>query len=490
MHLLGPMRSDKKYGASAPMVTPTVTAVLLLIMLLHTVTGFNLATSASIYLPIILMLNYQLLNVPPTNAFGDVPFCENCVMLDPNEPARLVREVSFKTGCRGEICMSDLQLSARWLDIDSDVEYILGSTKKASLEFTVYNNGENAYLPQLNVTLLPARLTLANLTRECRQTVTIESVNVLCDLNRGLPLKASHTAKYTLELDMTKLKGGTVSKAEIRAEALSTSEELVPMDNFYETMLSLREYSEIEFVSPPPDKSHVSLKGKDVNKFKLTLHNNGPSVFRNVEVTMNVPFRKPNSGGQTNQFIDKNSIVFSASLGNKTLDYTWIQNGEDLLLHNHGLTASQKNRIDEFLSKLPSGRKLLLSCLDEIELYEQCERFTVAVEFFHPGNETIVIEFSFQVDLDAVANSLPVAPADIPGCCFVVFIMANVQQKRDPAESAKHSRFTLAPNDLYTLVYHYPDQHLTIPTPSNTATGTWVWSLVIIGSVLSSIILH
>ncbi|XP_049548071.1 integrin alpha-PS3-like [Anopheles darlingi] len=407
------------------------------------------ATSASIYLPIILELNYQLLNAPPTNASSDVPFCENCVMLDPNEPARLVRKVFFKTGCRGEVCMSDLQLSARWLDIDSEGEYILGSTTKASLEFTVYNDGENAYLPQLNVTLLPAGLTLANLTSECRQTVTIESVNLLCDLNSGLLLKASHTAKYTLELDMTKLEGGTVSKAEIRAEALSTSEELVPMDNFYETTLSLREYSEIEFVTnSSPEKSLVRLEGMQDNEFERNLLNNGPSVFRNFEITLDVPlvYHKPNTGGQTYKLIDINTIVVSAYYSNKTLDYAWIQNGEDLLLNpiDHGLIAAQTNMIDDILLKLPPGRKLLFSCFDDIDLYGQCARLTVAVDLFPPGNVPIVLKLSFQLDLDAVASALH-EPED----SFVLLMMGNVQQKRDPAGTAEHSRFELTSNKLF-----------------------------------------
>ncbi|XP_050085655.1 integrin alpha-PS3-like [Anopheles aquasalis] len=310
------------------------------------------ATSASIYRPVILELAYELLSAPPATELAGAPFCEDCALLDPNEPVRLVRKVSFKTGCRSEVCVSDLQLSARWLDIDSEGGYILGSTKKASLEYTVYNAGENAYLPQLNVTLVPSRLTLAKLTSECRQTVTTEGVNVLCDLNNGLPLKASYTAKYTLVLDMTKLEGGTVSMAEIRAEALSTSEESVPMDNFYETTLPLREFSEIEIIakSSVADVSLEKQKGLLDIEYELNLHNNGPSVFRNLEFTLDVPlvYHKPSSGGQKYKMIDINAIDVSAYYSYKTLDYSWTQNGVDLLPNpiEHGSIVTQSPTVD------------------------------------------------------------------------------------------------------------------------------------------------
>uniref|UniRef100_A0A182S993 Integrin_alpha2 domain-containing protein n=1 Tax=Anopheles maculatus TaxID=74869 RepID=A0A182S993_9DIPT len=251
------------------------------------------ATAASIYKPVFVELSYELERSVPTEP--DAGFCASCALLDPTVPNRLIQRISFKTGCQGEVCVSDLRLSARWLDITP--VYVLGSSKKASLEFEVYNAGENAYLPQLNVTLTPARLTLAKLTSECQQTITTDAVNVLCDLNNGLPLKASYTSRYTLILDMTKLEG---SSAEIKAEALSSSDESAQDDNFLEQVLTLQEFSDIEIIGKT-SSSEVFLEqqsGLHNVTYEIQVHSNGPSTFRRLGFTLDVPlvYHKPSSG--------------------------------------------------------------------------------------------------------------------------------------------------------------------------------------------------
>uniref|UniRef100_A0A182ME73 Integrin alpha second immunoglobulin-like domain-containing protein n=1 Tax=Anopheles culicifacies TaxID=139723 RepID=A0A182ME73_9DIPT len=285
------------------------------------------ATAASIYKPVLIELTYEVVRQLPVEP--DASFCDTCALLDPTVPNRLIQKISFKTGCQGEVCVSDLRLSARWLDISP--VYVLGSTKKASLEFDVYNAGENAYLPQLNVTLTPARLTLAKLTSECQQTITAEGVNVLCDLNNGLPLKASYTSRYTLILDMTKLEG---SSAEIRAEAMSSSEEKVQEDNFLEQVLTLQEFSDIEIIGKT-SSSQIFLEqqsGLYNMTYEIQVHSNGPSTFRRLGLTLDVPlvYHKPSSG-QSFKIIDFNTIVVSGYYNYKTLDYTWTQNDTILL---------------------------------------------------------------------------------------------------------------------------------------------------------------
>ncbi|XP_061500980.1 integrin alpha-PS3 [Anopheles gambiae] len=287
------------------------------------------ATAASIYKPVLVELSYELVRQLPADT--DAGFCAECALLDPTVPNRLIQKISFKTGCQGEVCVSDLRLSARWLDISP--VYVLGSSKKATIEFEVYNAGENAYLPQLNVTLTPARLTLAKLTSECQQTITVEGVNVLCDLNNGLPLRSSHTSRYTLILDMTKLEG---SSAEIRAEALSSSEESAQEDNFLEQVLTLQEFSDIEIIGKT-STSEVFLEQQSglLNiTYEIQVHSNGPSTFRRLGFTLDVPlvYHKP-SAGRSFQIINLNNIAVTGYYSYKTLDYTWTQN-ETILLPN------------------------------------------------------------------------------------------------------------------------------------------------------------
>ncbi|XP_053668619.1 integrin alpha-PS3-like [Anopheles marshallii] len=287
------------------------------------------ATAASIYKPVFVELSYELVRQLPAADGDDTTFCASCALLDPTVPNRVIQKISFKTGCQGEVCVSDLRLSARWLDITP--VYVLGSTKKASLEFEVYNAGENAYLPQLNVTLTPARLTLAKLTSECQQKITEEGVNVLCDLNNGLPLKASYTSRYTLILDMTKLEG---TSAEIKAEAMSSSEESVQEDNFLEQVLTLQEFSDIEIIGKT-STSEVFLEqqsGLHNITYEIQVHSNGPSTFRRLEFTLDVPlvYHKPSSG-KSFKIINFNDMVVTGYYNYKTLDYTWTQNDTILL---------------------------------------------------------------------------------------------------------------------------------------------------------------
>uniref|UniRef100_A0A182NA97 Uncharacterized protein n=1 Tax=Anopheles dirus TaxID=7168 RepID=A0A182NA97_9DIPT len=314
------------------------------------------ATAASIYKPIMVELSYELVRQLPVSA--DAGFCTDCALLDPAVPNRLIQKISFKTGCQGEVCVSDLRLSARWLDISP--EYVLGSSKKASLEFEVYNAGENAYLPQLNVTLTPARLTLARLTSECRQTITAEGVNVMCDLNNGLPLKSSYISRYTLILDMTKLEG---TSAEIRAEALSSSEESVQEDNFLEQVLTLKEFSDIEIIGKT-SVSEVFLEqqsGLQNITYEIQVHSNGPSTFRRLAFALDVPlvYHKPSSG-RSFKIINFNDITVAGMYNYKTLDFTWTQNDTILLPNPIEHDSFLPPTVDvEELHRLPSDFELL-----------------------------------------------------------------------------------------------------------------------------------
>uniref|UniRef100_A0A182Q4F5 Integrin alpha second immunoglobulin-like domain-containing protein n=1 Tax=Anopheles farauti TaxID=69004 RepID=A0A182Q4F5_9DIPT len=315
------------------------------------------ATAASIYKPILVELSYELLHqLPDATGAG---FCADCALLDPTVPNRLIQKISFKTGCQGEVCVSDLKLSARWLDISP--EYVLGSTKKASLEFEVHNAGENAYLPQLNVTLTPARLTLAKLTSECQQTITSEGVNVICDLNNGLPLKSSYTTRYTLILDMTKLEGDS---AEIRAQALSSSEESMQEDNFLEQVLMLKEFSDIEIIGKT-SMSEVFLEqqsGLQNITYEIQVHSNGPSTFRRLAFTLDVPlvYHKPSSG-RSFKIINFNDITVTGMYNYKTLEYTWTQNDTILLpnpIEQDSVLLPPTVDVEE-LHRLPSDFELL-----------------------------------------------------------------------------------------------------------------------------------
>ncbi|KFB36449.1 AGAP004303-PA-like protein [Anopheles sinensis] len=481
------------------------------------------ATAASIYKPVIVELVYELVSQPPTGDSGERgEFCPNCALLDPTVPNRVFQKISFKTGCLGEVCVSDLRLTSRWLDITP--VYVLGSTKKASIEFEVYNAGENAYLPQLNVTLTPARLKLARLTSECRQTETNDFVNVVCDLNNGLPLRASHTAKYTLILDMTRLEG---TSAEIRAEALSSSEESAQDDNFLEETLTLQEFSDIEIIG----KTSISelyleqQSGVQNISYEIQVHSNGPSMFRNLTFTLDVPlvYHKPSSG-KSYKIINFNEIVVQGLYSYKTLEYEWTQNDVTLLpnpiehssvrpgtvdvdaLHrqpsdfdllsngggmDHDSMSLRRRRrqtsdfnrysgqVEEhsrvrrslapmnnaILQGLPGNRTLFFSCSDDDSIAIECARLTVLVDLFRPTNVPISITINFPLDLDAIDEAF-LEREDI----FALVMLADVQKKDDPSGST----FQLTRSNPFTVVYRYSDS----------STPIWVYIVSALGGLL------
>uniref|UniRef100_A0A182VY45 Integrin alpha second immunoglobulin-like domain-containing protein n=1 Tax=Anopheles minimus TaxID=112268 RepID=A0A182VY45_9DIPT len=494
------------------------------------------ATAASIYKPVSIELSYELVRQLPVDP--DAGFCDTCALLDPTVPNRLIQRLSFKTGCQGEVCVSDLRLSARWLDISP--VYVLGSTKKASLEFEVYNAGENAYLPQLNVTLTPARLTLAKLTSDCQQTLQAEGVNVLCDLNNGLPLKASYTYRFTLILDMTKLEG---SSAEIKAEAMSSSDESLQEDNFLEQVLTLQEFTDIEIIGKT-SSSEIFLEhqsGLHNITYEIQVHSNGPSTFRRLGLSLDVPlvYHKPSSG-QSFKIININNIVVAGYYNYKTLDYNWTKNDDILLLTpvEHDQILPQTVRVEDLhhrmpsdfdllsgggtvgfagenqpqgydptsmgmhrrrrrqsdsseqtynrytgqvtghsrarqsLSKvndatvqaLPSNRTLFFNCAEEDSLIE-CARLNVVVDIFRPTNVPIIITLHFQLDLDAISESL-LEREDI----FALMMLADVQKTGDP----EGVTFRQVRSNPFTVVYRYADG----------STPIWVYIVSALGGLL------
>lgn len=472
---------------------------------------------ADIYKPISIEFSYKVLSNIPTNS----EFCEKCVMTDPNIVTTVYEKLSFKTGCAGETCIAELKLKSMWLDLKSP--YVIGSTRTASLQYEVENLGENAFLPQLNVTL-PSILSLAKLPSNCKLTNLNDGLNLMCDLNNGLPLRTDGSTRMTLVLDMTKIEGTAFS---IDAEVFSTSEETNRDDNALLTTVQLREFSEIEVVGKA-SIAEVNLEtqtGKINVTYQIQVMNNGPSSLRDLTFTLKVPLKyyKPSSSDILN-IINFNDIFISGYYNYKHLDFTWTKDNVilipnvkefstqppevdnlykqsmdfDLLSassHQDPMTDSnsfstrrrrsaqtQFNRYTgqltehsivrrslatvnpAILTGLPENRTLFFHC-DQDAVQIECADVSIQVANFKPGNVPIVINMQFELNLDLVAESF-LEREDI----FALQILSQLYKLEDEGEVG----FSMAKNNPFTVVY----KHLDASTP------LWVYIVSAIGGLL------
>ncbi|XP_058838521.1 integrin alpha-PS3 [Topomyia yanbarensis] len=477
---------------------------------------------ADIYKPIYVDFSYSVVSDIPTNSV----FCERCVIMDPSAGNSIQEKISYKTGCAGDTCIAEMKLGAFWQDLNSP--YIIGSTRTASLQYEVVNSGENAFLPQLNVTL-PSLLSLAKQPPQCKLTNLNDGLNVLCDLNNGLPLKTGATAKMVLVFDMTKLEGKTFS---INAEVFSTSEETNKEDNSLEVTVNLQEFSEIEVVGKASvTEVNLEKQGGKLNvTYQIQVVNNGPSSLRDLTFSLKVPlvYHKPSSVDVL-KIINFNDIQISGYYNYKHLDFTWTQNNVILLpnvkefstpppevdnyykagldfgflsgqsqsdstgdnynpstrrrrrsietsfndLHFNRYTnqLTEHSRVRRSLSTVNSAilaglpANRTLAFSCDPEMMIECAEVSVQIANFKPGNIPIVINLLFELDLDQVELSFQ-EREDI----FALQILSELQKLEDEEGVG----FSVAKNNPFTVVYRY----------AIASTPIWVYIVSAIGGLL------
>ncbi|XP_050072975.1 integrin alpha-PS3-like [Anopheles maculipalpis] len=294
---------------------------------------YNIVVKASpitLYKPMIIEIEFGLAPTatPPKNGSR---FCEHCAILDPLDSTRVQERIPFKTGCRKELCVTDLKLTnLRWVDVP--MLYIVGSTKTVTLEVDIENAGENAYLPQLNITTSSLlRLgSASNPSPECQQSEPVrDQISFLCSLNNGLPLKPLTRIRYFLTLDVTRVQA-YVGFVDVHMQALTTSKEQWPKDNAAEAKLFVHEFSHIDIVSKTsPREASLDTNTKFLNITQLIkLHNNGPSPLNNTLLLVDVPisFTPTHLGDQKScPIISLADVQVRSSFNDTPLEVNWFQ---------------------------------------------------------------------------------------------------------------------------------------------------------------------
>ncbi|XP_005192057.1 integrin alpha-PS3 isoform X2 [Musca domestica] len=477
---------------------------------------------SDIFKPIELELHYQLVHAIPDSEV----FCTTCAAVDPAEPKISTEKIIFNTGCNTDICVADLQMTARL-----DRTFILGSSPTFKVSYDVVNRGETAYLPQINITS-SNRMLFAKIPSNCKHNV--QDSMLLCDLNRGHHMANGTSDTITVIYDTSNISG---EKMVLMAKVFSTGNEKTPGDNIASDVITLTEFTEISAVGVPQSKhinlEEVSNSAEIVNVYEIK--SNGPSTVSSMQLVFDIPVAYTIPGTtKTIPIIDMNNITMQAMYDSQIKDVSFYLNNTQILMnavekmssfstqfntkvitesgsshfrtvemHSSGeftvkeesfgdsiltslarrrrrreaaaLTANkdQYARIahsksfellgEDLKGTLPVNRTIVFNCNDP-EM-TQCVRAVIPLYDFK-RNKPITVTMKYHVDLKEV-NEILIEPWEF----FVIVIDVDVQKTNDPTGS------TLAISKK--IEYNIISKHQLYGTP------IWAIILAIIGGLLA-----
>ncbi|EDW01487.1 integrin alpha-PS3 [Drosophila grimshawi] len=451
-----------------------------------------------IFQPIELEMHYELTKKVPDSE----EFCETCVAVDPDDAKVYTEKIIFSTGCKTDICVADLQLSAK--DVSSS--YILGSDKTLRINYEVTNRGETAYLPQLNVTS-SSRLNFAQIPGNCKVSHAV----MVCDLNRGRPLGYGDKDSITISFDMSGLTGSSLT---ISAEVFSTGSEKNHTDNKLNSLIALKEHTEIDAsggqTNAQIDLEHYKDSALVVNNYEIK--SNGPSTVGELEIVFHIPvaYRTADSSA-TIPIINVGSLSMQATYDAQLVNVELLDENSTQIIMNpiehsermvvsqngvqqtwldsdsvntasiarkrrdlKGLTANREQyaRIsnirahdllsEEFKGKLPINRTIVFNCRDPKMTI--CLRAIMRVYTFKP-EKPVNLNMKFNVDLNEV-NAILIDPWEF----FAILIDMNVRKVGDRLGTSLSIRRKIEPNVI--------SKHLVSSTP------IWIIIVAVLGGLL------
>ncbi|XP_016977271.2 LOW QUALITY PROTEIN: integrin alpha-PS3 [Drosophila rhopaloa] len=392
-----------------------------------------------IFEPIVLKIHYGLAQTVPKSG----GFCETCAVVDPADPKVYTEKISFCTGCAADVCVADLQLKS----IDVIPNYILGSTDILRLKYEVTSEGENAYVPQLNVTS-SARLPFAQVPGNCKVTKAV----MLCDLNHGRKLAKGDSDSITITFDVSQLSGDSLI---IDAAVFSAGSEKNPTDNKQSNVISLREFTEI-------DASGGSANGQVVLNsypYSAEIINNyefksrGPSIIDQLTLVFHIPIAYKYKVAGSSKIIpiinitslDMDATYDSHLLTMKLYDhkglpveyYTQIGLDDDQATTNQGQNVGSHDlQSEDFKEELPVNRTIVFNCRDTNMTI--CVHAEMTVKF--RPDKPINVNISFNVDLRDMKQ---------PWEYFVIHTDVDLVKEGDPTSKTLGIKRKFEPNVIF-----------------------------------------
>ncbi|XP_052840214.1 integrin alpha-PS3 [Drosophila gunungcola] len=409
-------------------------------------------TGKNIFEPIVLEIHYELATKVPNSG----EFCETCAVVDPVEPKVYTEKISFCTGCAADVCVADLQLKS----LDVSPSYVLGSTDILRLKYEVTSSGENAYVPQFNVTS-SSRLPFAQVPGNCR----VSKAFMLCDLNRGRTLAKGDSDSITVSFDASQLGGHSLI---IDAAVFSAGSEKNPTDNKQTNVINLKEFTEI-------DASGAQLNGQIVlNNYPYSteiinnyqIKSRGPSVIEQLTMFFYIPIAYKVAGSSKvlpivnvtsldlhatydshmlpiklydqNGFLIENSNQteqdydqITSSTNRKRRDINIVANEEQ-----NARSLSVKDYNENFKDKLPVNRTIVLNCRDSNMTI--CVHAEMSLKLW--PDKPINLNISFNVDLRDKKQ---------PWEYFVILTDVELLKQGDPTSSSLKISRKIEPNVIF-----------------------------------------
>uniref|UniRef100_A0A182U096 Uncharacterized protein n=1 Tax=Anopheles melas TaxID=34690 RepID=A0A182U096_9DIPT len=395
------------------------------------------ASPTTLYKPIAIEVEFGMA-ATATPAKGG-PFCDRCAILDPDVSNHVQERIPFKTGCRKEVCETDLKITnIRWVDIVPP--FVVGSAKKVTLEVEIENAGENAYLPQLNVLTtskeqwprdneVEERLLLREFSHIdiVSKTTPLEAnfetltgflnVSQLVKLHNNGPSTLSGTlflADIPLTYTPTHM-GGEKSCPVVRLEDISVR------SSYNETPL------EVDWIQAAGGKGLLKQTFAFYSKKQPEPYypaREEDDVPSNFEFTV-VP-----------ELLDEKHPYAYALAGNAD---SARQKRSNLWLAPPTRPSSASIQLDE----LPTLRTVLFNCAQNLSDVE-CLQLQIWLPPFPVANKPIYVELQYRLNLNAIAACMR-EQEDI----FVVQALTDLVK---PLDERKET-FRIARNHPYTVVY-------------------------------------
>lgn len=127
-------------------------------------------------------------------------------------------------------------------DIHS-LPYILGSSSSITIVFNIENAGETAYLARIRITL-PTGVHFTKTPSNCKLDLSVMRI-MECDIDSGSPMFPNTNASIKIGIDTTRL---DEKELIVKASVFSAGDELNELDNHVESVISLKEFSNIEVI--------------------------------------------------------------------------------------------------------------------------------------------------------------------------------------------------------------------------------------------------
>lgn len=121
--------------------------------------------------------------------------------------------------------------------------YILGSSPSITVAFNIENTGETAYLARIQI-ILPIGVHFTKTPSNCKLDLSVMHI-MECDIESGSPMFPNTNATIKIGIDTTRLEG---TELIVKANVFSAGDELNELDNHIESVISLKEFSNIEVI--------------------------------------------------------------------------------------------------------------------------------------------------------------------------------------------------------------------------------------------------